>query len=70
MVNDKSVIYVKFVGYVVLINILFFSVLFIEICDVLVSVVMFEKLGMLNSLNVDLFNLWLEESVLDYINEY
>ncbi|MEC8905177.1 MAG: nicotinate (nicotinamide) nucleotide adenylyltransferase [Pseudomonadota bacterium] len=68
--NDKSVIHAKPAGHVVLTNTPLFSVSSTEIRDVLASAATSEKSGTPNSSNADLSNLWLEESVLDYINEH
>ena len=68
--NDKNVIHAKPAGHVVLTNTPLFSVSSTEIRDVLASAATSEKSGTPNSSNADLSNLWLEESVLDYINEH
>tara|TARA_B100000586_G_scaffold45324_2_gene29446 strand:+ start:7 stop:708 length:702 start_codon:yes stop_codon:yes gene_type:complete len=68
--NDKNVIHAKPAGHVVLTNTPLFSVSSTEIRVVLASAATSEKSGTPNSSNADLSNLWLEESVLDYINEH
>ena len=68
--NDKNVIHAKPAGHVVLTNTPLFSVSSTEIRDVLAGAATPEKAGTPNSSNADLSNLWLEESVLDYINEH
>ena len=68
--NDKNVIHVKAAGHVVLTNTPLYSVSSTEIRDVLANAKNAVKAGTPNSSSVSSSNLWLEESVLNYINEH
>ncbi|GFD77362.1 nicotinate-nucleotide adenylyltransferase [Tenacibaculum sp. KUL118] len=68
--NDKNVIHVKPAGHVVLTNTPLYSVSSTEIRDVLANAKNAVKAGTPNSSSVSSSNLWLEESVLNYINEH
>ncbi|GFD96586.1 nicotinate-nucleotide adenylyltransferase [Alteromonas sp. KUL156] len=68
--NDKNVIHVKPAGHVVLTNTPLYSVSSTEIRDVLANAKNAVKAGTPNSSSVSSSNLWLDESVLNYINEH
>lgn len=68
--NDINVIHAKPAGYVVLTSTPLYSVSSTEIRDVLAGAVAPEKTETPNGSNARSSDLWLEESVLEYINEH